>query len=218
MHDLFSRFARSASTIVAHPIAFVVALLTVIVWAATGPALHYSENWQLIINTGTTILTFLMVFLLQNMQNRDSRAMQVKLDELLRAVKGARTELVDLENVTEEELARYCDEFKNLHFRYAKILAERGSKIEVTAENADIEVNSKSSGNAAAEVTLNLNRIIQRANESLRDRCQLVGSTGWFLDRAHSRESSYDPSVNRPHAADQGGMKKFPCLPTTGQN
>ena len=142
MQDFFARLARSASAAVAHPAAFIIAAVAVLIWAATGPALHYSENWQLIINTGTTIRTFLMIFLLQNMQNRDSRAMQVKLDELLRAVKGARTELVDLENVTEEELVRYCEEFKNLHLRYAKVLAKRGSKIEVSTDGAVVNLSS----------------------------------------------------------------------------
>ena len=136
MHDLFLRLARGAANLVAHPIAFVAACLSVILWAAAGPAFHYSSGWQLVINTGTTILTFLMIFLLQNMQNRDSRAMQVKLDELLRAVKGARTELVDLENVTEKELAEYCEEFKTLHLHYAKVLSKRGGKIEAKAESA----------------------------------------------------------------------------------
>ena len=140
MHDLFARLARFASTIVAHPLAFATAVLSVIVWAAFGPALHYNENWQLLINTGTTILTFLMVFLLQNMQNRDSRAMQIKLDELLRAVKGARTELVDLENVTENELTAYCEEFRNLHLHYAKVLSKRGSKVQISAETAEIDI------------------------------------------------------------------------------
>jgi low affinity Fe/Cu permease len=145
LHNLFSGLARYASTLVAHPISFLLALLSVLVWAAAGPALHYSENWQLVINTSTTILTFLMVFLLQNMQNRDSRAMQVKLDELLRAVKGARTELVDLENVTEEELARYCDEFKTLHLHYTKLLATRGGKIAMETPEMEIEVTAKKS-------------------------------------------------------------------------
>src|SRR4051812_41392798 len=139
MYDLFTRLARGASTMVAHPLAFAAAMLTVIIWAAFGPPLHYSETWQLVINTGTTILTFLMVFLLQNMQNRDSRAMQVKLDELLRAMKGARTELVNLENVTEAELSRYCNEFKVLHLRYAKVLEKRKGKIEVVADSAELE-------------------------------------------------------------------------------
>jgi low affinity Fe/Cu permease len=140
MYDFFVRTARGAGSIVAHPFAFVFAVLGVAIWAALGPAFHYSEAWQLVINTGTTILTFLMVFLLQNMQNRDSRAMQIKLDELLRAVKGARTELVDLENVTEAELSKYCDEFKVLHLRYAKVLDKRKGKIHVVADSAELEV------------------------------------------------------------------------------
>ena len=139
MHDLFVRLARWASTLVAHPLAFASALLAVGLWAAAGPAFHYSSGWQLVINTGTTILTFLMVFLLQNMQNRDSRAMQIKLDELLRAVHGARTELVDLENVTEAELARYCEEFKTLHLHYAQLLSKRGGTIKAKAETAVFE-------------------------------------------------------------------------------
>lgn len=140
MANFFSHFARAASNGVAHPMAFCSAILVVLFWAASGPLLHFSQSWQLIINTGTTILTFLMVFLLQNMQNRDSKAMQIKLDELLRALKGARTELVDLENVTEEELARYGEEFKNLHLRYEKVLKKRGHKIEMIATEPKLEV------------------------------------------------------------------------------
>jgi low affinity Fe/Cu permease len=139
MHELFFRLARWASTLVAHPLAFAGAILAVGLWAAAGPAFHYSAGWQLVINTGTTILTFLMVFLLQNMQNRDSRAMQIKLDELLRAVRGARTELVDLENVTEAELARYCEEFKTLHLHYAQLLSKRGGTIQAKAKTALFE-------------------------------------------------------------------------------
>lgn len=143
MYDFFVRLARGAAAAVAHPIAFVLAAFSVAVWAALGPVFHYSEAWQLVINTGTTILTFLMVFLLQNTQNRDARAMQIKLDELLRAVKGARTELVDLENVTEKELERYCNEFKVLHLRYAKVLEKRKGKIHVEADSAELEVGAK---------------------------------------------------------------------------
>lgn len=139
MQDLFFRLARGAANLVAHPLAFVTACLSIILWAAAGPAFHYGAEWQLVINTGTTILTFLMIFLLQNMQNRDSRALHIKLDELLRAVKGARTELVDLENVTEKELAQYCEEFKTLHLRYAEVLSKRGGKIEAKAESAVFE-------------------------------------------------------------------------------
>lgn len=126
MLNLFGRFSRLVSIWLAHPTAFVLALLSVIIWAATGPLYGYSENWQLIINTGTTILTFLMVFLIQNTQNRDAKAMQLKLDELLRAMHGARNEMIDLENLTEEEITRYCGEFKKLHLRYEKEMERRG--------------------------------------------------------------------------------------------
>lgn len=150
MRDLFVRLARWASTLVAHPVAFAAAVLAVILWAVAGPAFHYSSGWQLVINTGTTILTFLMVFLLQNMQNRDSRAMQIKLDELLRAVRGARTELVDLENVTEAELARYCEEFKTLHLHYAQLLSKRGGTIKAKAQTAVFEGGAEEKAGAAA--------------------------------------------------------------------
>src|SRR3954468_1921308 len=142
MYDFFVRLARGAGAAVAHPMAFVAAAVVVALWAALGPVFHYSAGWQLVINTGTTILTFLMVFLLQNMQNRDARAMQVKLDELLRAVRGARTELVDLENVTEAELARYCEEFKTLHLHYARVLSKHGGTIQATAKTAIFEADA----------------------------------------------------------------------------
>ena len=125
MNELFSRLARGAANLIAHPLVFLAALLAVLGWAAAGPFVNYSENWQLVINTSTTILTFLMVFLLQNMQNRDTRAIHVKLNELLRAVTDARTEMVDLENVGEEELSRYCEEFKRMHIRAAALLKDK---------------------------------------------------------------------------------------------
>jgi len=97
-----------------NPVAFVVAVLIILVWAMTGPLFHFSDTWQLIINTSTTIVTFLMVFLIQNTQNRDSEAIQLKLDELIRAVEGAHNGLLDIEELTEEEL-------KRLRVRYAKL-------------------------------------------------------------------------------------------------
>jgi low affinity Fe/Cu permease len=144
MSDLFSRIARGTANGVAHPATFVGAVVLVLMWAACGPAVHYSTDWQLVINTGTTILTFLIVFLLQNTQNRDSRAMHIKLDELLRAVHGARTELVDLENLTEGELARYCKEFQDLHLRYARVLAKRGHKVALDVDAAELELEKPS--------------------------------------------------------------------------
>src|SRR5436190_20934419 len=102
--DLFSRFARWASNAAGHPLTFFLAILIILTWALTGTFFHFSDTWQLVINTGTTIITFLMVFLIQNTQNRDSEAMHLKLDELIRAVEGAHNGLLDLEALKIEEL------------------------------------------------------------------------------------------------------------------
>ena len=112
--EFFRAFARRISDFVGSSWAFAGALLTIIVWGAAGPFYHYSDTWQLVINTGTTVVTFLMVFLMQNTQNRDAKAIHLKLDELLRGVKGARTGLVRLEDLTEVELAELEREFDAL--------------------------------------------------------------------------------------------------------
>jgi low affinity Fe/Cu permease len=104
MKEGFPRFARWTARTVGHTSAFVVALGIVLVWAATGPLFHFSDTWQLVINTGTTVITFLMVFVIQQTQNRDSEAMHVKLDEIIRALRGAQNELLDIEELTEAEL------------------------------------------------------------------------------------------------------------------
>ena len=113
----FQKFAQLTSSAVGSPWAFFLAVLVVIAWATTGPIFHYSDTWQLVINTGTTIVTFLMVFLIQNTQNRDAKAIHLKLDELIRAKHGARNTLVDLENCTDEELQQIEEEFKRLRHR-----------------------------------------------------------------------------------------------------
>jgi low affinity Fe/Cu permease len=100
--------------------AFILAVLIILVWALTGPLFHFSDTWQLVINTGTTIITFLMVFLIQNTQNRDAKAIHLKLDELLRGVKGARTHLVDLEALSDEELDRLQEQFKRIRHAEAE--------------------------------------------------------------------------------------------------
>ena len=114
MGEFFRSFARRSSVFLGSSAAFVGAIAIVVGWAILGPMYHYSDTWQLVINTGTTIVTFLMVFLMQNTQNRDSKAIQLKLDELLRGVKGARTGLVKLETLTEEELVGLESEFEAL--------------------------------------------------------------------------------------------------------
>src|SRR5881227_883558 len=112
--DAFRVFARRTSNVLGSAWAFVLALFIIVVWAITGPTFHFSDTWQLIINTGTTIVTFLMVFLIQNTQNRDAKAMQLKLDEIIRALKKARNEMVDLENLSDEELKKLEEQFKEL--------------------------------------------------------------------------------------------------------
>ena len=114
MKDLFRKFAQAASQAVGSSWAFILAVLIILVWAVTGPMFHYSDTWQLVINTGTTIITFLMVFLIQNTQNRDAKAIHLKLDELIRGVKGARTHLVELEELSDEELERLQEQFARL--------------------------------------------------------------------------------------------------------
>lgn len=126
MNDLFRRFANKASTWAGSPYVFVMAVTLVVGWAALGPVFGYSDTWQLVINTTTTIITFLMVFLIQNTQNRDGKAMQLKLDELIRVDKNARNTMLDLEEMDESELDKLHEEFK----RFADDNNERLQSIE----------------------------------------------------------------------------------------
>jgi low affinity Fe/Cu permease len=104
MDRIFTRAASLIATAAGQPLAFLIAMATIVVWAVTGPLFHYSDTWQLVINTGTTIVTFLMVFLIQNSQNRDGAAMQAKLDEILRAVDEARSEFIGIEHLTDVQI------------------------------------------------------------------------------------------------------------------
>ncbi len=126
-HGWFRELAHRGSEAVGSSWAFAIAALVVIAWALTGPLFHYSDTWQLVINTGTTIVTFLMVFLIQNTQNRDAKTIQLKLDELIRSIQGARNSLVDLEDMTDEELQRLQEQFAKLHQREQQ-KAENGSR------------------------------------------------------------------------------------------
>jgi low affinity Fe/Cu permease len=113
----FSRFASQTAQVVGHPYMFLVAVIVIAIWALTGPYFHYSDTWQLIINTGTTIITFLVVFLIQNTQNRDGKALHLKLDELIRSHHPASDDLIDIQKLSDEELDA-------LEVRYAAIRKE----------------------------------------------------------------------------------------------
>ena len=110
----FTRFAKVTAHLAGQPATFCIAVAIIVVWAATGPLFGFSDTCQLIINTGTTIVTFLMVFLIQNTQNRDSQAIQVKLDELIRSIEGAHLALLDLEELDDEDFDRICRDYRDL--------------------------------------------------------------------------------------------------------
>lgn len=125
--SLFSRFARTAAVHSGRPGTFFAALSVILIWAATGPIFGFSDTWQLVINTGTTIVTFLMVFLIQNTQNRDTEAVQIKLDEIIRATRGARNAMLDLEEMDERELDAIRTEYLKLA-EHARSHLERRKK------------------------------------------------------------------------------------------
>jgi low affinity Fe/Cu permease len=110
----FTRFAKWTARVSGRPVTFLIAVLVILAWVITGPIFRFSDTWQLVINTGTTIVTFLMVFLIQNTQNRDSEATQIKLDELIRAVKGTHNALLDLEELEDEELDRMREYYERI--------------------------------------------------------------------------------------------------------
>ncbi len=140
MNDFFRKFANKTSAVVGSAWAFLLAFLIIVVWGVTGPVFKFSDTWQLIINTGTTIVTFLMVFLIQNTQNRDAKAIHLKLDELIRAVKGARTGLVDLEDLSDEELEELQKEFIRLRKNH-------GREMEPAIEDVDEELEERTRSN-----------------------------------------------------------------------
>jgi low affinity Fe/Cu permease len=127
----FTRFAKWTARVTGRPATFVIAVAVILVWAVTGPVFGFSDTWQLVINTGTTIVTFLMVFLIQNTQNRDSEAIQVKLDELIRCMEGAHVALLDLEELEEEQLDR-------VRARYAKLAELAREKLERGEADTDV--------------------------------------------------------------------------------
>ena len=131
----FARFAKWTAHATGHPLAFVLAVLVIAVWLVTGPLFRFSDTWQLVINTGTTIITFLMVFLIQNTQNRDTEAIQIKLDELIRATQGAHNALLDLEEIDDEQFERYWRSYKRL----AAAAREKLEKGELDTDSPEIK-------------------------------------------------------------------------------
>jgi low affinity Fe/Cu permease len=147
----FTRIAKWTCHMAGHPATFGVALLVILAWAITGPLFHYSDTWQLVINTGTTIVTFLMVFLIQNTQNRDSVAMQIKLDELIRALQGAHNELVDLEEMSDRDLEK-------MKAHYTKLAERARARLQNRPEDEDDDGQAKTgssrgSGKAATKAS-----------------------------------------------------------------
>lgn len=128
MKDTFRIVAAQVSKAVGSAYAFLLAIIIVIIWALLGPIFGYSDTWQLVINTGTTIVTFLMVFLIQNTQNRDSKALHLKLDELIRSTKGARNHMMDIEQLSDNDLEAMHTEYQALHEKYQRALENRRSK------------------------------------------------------------------------------------------
>ena len=148
MSEAFRKFASKTSEATGSAWAFLAAVLIIAVWAVTGPLFHFSDVWQLVINTGTTIITFLMVFLIQNTQNRDAKAIHLKLDELLRGVEGARTSMVDLEDLSDEDLKKLQNEFQRLREHSPNLVDDDLERIEselhdrVTPEKSEETVNN----------------------------------------------------------------------------
>jgi low affinity Fe/Cu permease len=146
-HSLFPGFASATAHAAGHPMTFAASMLVVVVWAAVGPIFRYSDTWQLVINTGTTVVTFLMVFLIQNTQNRESRATQVKLDEIIRALEGAHNSLLNLEDMEDSEL-------EQVHARYVALAEQAREALDRgeldTAVSDVVELETEETEDAAA--------------------------------------------------------------------
>src|SRR5689334_14627763 len=151
MNRFFSHFARRTEIEAGRAHTFVIAVTLIVVWAATGPIFRFSDTWQLVINTGTTIVTFLMVFLIQHSQNRDTRALHLKLDELIAAVDGASNHLIDIEEMDEADLDRLHERFRTLAHEINE--RRRGAKmtVEQVRESVDRDVDATKREHGAAK-------------------------------------------------------------------
>ena len=142
---LFTRFAKATSRLAGRPATFALSVLVIAVWALTGPLFQYSESWQLTVNTLTTIITFLMVFLIQATQNRDAEAIQIKLDEIIRAMRGARNELLDSEEMEEEDLVR-------LRRNYLRLAEKARQEFSGKGEHAEVPELEEKAGDTAPHI------------------------------------------------------------------
>jgi low affinity Fe/Cu permease len=136
LNELFRKFAHKTSVIVGSAWSFIIAVIVIIVWAMTGPMFGYSDTWQLYANTGTTLITFLMVFLIQNTQNRDAKAIHLKLDEMIKAMPKARNHMIDLDKLTDEQL-------KDLETEYKRICDEDESGVGVGKKAVEEELDER---------------------------------------------------------------------------
>src|SRR4051794_23410992 len=127
MNEFFRKFAHASAAAVGSPYAFLSGVLIIVVWAMTGPAFDYSDTWQLVVNTGTTIVTFLMVFLIQNTQNRDAKAMHLKLDELIRSVHAAHNDMINIEKLSDQELAVLAKRYDRIRETYESRKAKKAA-------------------------------------------------------------------------------------------
>lgn len=145
MKDFFRKISQKTSEVVGSPGAFILALSLLVIWAVSGPFFHFSDTWQLVINTTTTIMTFLMVFLIQNTQNRDAKALHLKLDELIRSIKGARNTMVNLEELSDDELEQLQKQFRRISEQYAQISSHVGEVANVKEDKTQKERNKRKS-------------------------------------------------------------------------
>lgn len=144
MNDFFRRVSMRAAEAIGSPYAFILAVVVLAIWGLTGPAFSYSDTWQLVINTATSLSTFLAVFLIQNMQNRDARAIHLKLDELIRSVEGARTGLVGLEEMPDDDIKTITDDFRRIHDQELDALErEVSSQKEALEDHVEEVVNGR---------------------------------------------------------------------------
>ena len=142
VNAFFRKLSQKTSKVVGSPWAFLIALTFLLVWGLSGPVFHFSDTWQLVINTTTTIITFLMVFLIQNTQNRESQALNLKLDELIRSMKGARNTMVNLEELSDDELERLQAQFQRISEHYSRLSSHIEEVADVVEDAKDIKANT----------------------------------------------------------------------------